>query len=111
VSSEPPLPATLVAEVRSAVAAVDEYVARGDLSFALPVIDSLVTAAARLLTACSDAQLDPALSAESLAPTEALTLVGALLRTHDINAFDLALWLSHTGPDSSINAASTPEEP
>jgi hypothetical protein len=111
VNSEEARPPAVVAQARDTASAVDEYLAGEDLASALPAVDTLVAAAARLFTACSEAQLDPVLSADSLSPTEALTLVGALLRTHNINAFDLALWLSHTEPRaSSTNGPSALEE-
>jgi len=68
----------------------------GDLAAATPAVGGLVDAAVRLFAACHEAGATPALTADGVAPTEALTLIGALLRAHDINAFDLALWLSHT---------------
>jgi hypothetical protein len=110
VSSEQAQPSPLVAQARDTASAVDEHLAGGELAIALSAVDTLVAAAARLFTACSDAQLDPALSADSLSPTQALTLVAALLRTHNINAFDLALWLSHTEEHVASATSSTTTE-
>lgn len=59
-------------------------------------VDVLVTATVRLyyLVAGEDETYVP--DPRSVSPTEALTLVTALLDAHDIGTFDLALWLNRT---------------
>ncbi|MBM9463589.1 hypothetical protein JL108_09005 [Aeromicrobium sp. YIM 150415] len=61
------------------------------------VVDELVTHVTRFFFARSEAGAVDQLNAANLSATEALTLVGALLTSQNINAFDLSLWLSHLG--------------
>ncbi len=40
----------------------------------------------------------------TVSATEAMVMACALLRAHDLNPFDLALWFSRTAPDRSRHA-------
>ena len=58
---------------------------------------TLVSVATRLYAfAVDDSQEQPAPVNDSVSPTEALVLAGALLRVHGLNPFDLAAWLGRT---------------
>jgi hypothetical protein len=77
-------------------AQADALLAHGS-SGALPdeVIRRLVTAAARLYTARSEAtgvEANPL--RDDVGATEAVVLACALIRARDLNPFDLALWFS-----------------
>jgi hypothetical protein len=84
-------------------ATVDEFVESAVGNSGAVVIDvrdmrKLVSAVTRLYAACSDKAGEeiPALDA-TVSTTDAVMLACALLRSHDLSPFDLALWFSRVG--------------
>lgn len=69
-----------------------QYVAQLDAA----KIDLLVAAVIRLFRIHAEESGSTTLSGTSNSVTDALTLVTAILQAHDINSFDLALWMSHS---------------
>ncbi len=67
-----------------AIAALDPGTAR-----------ALVSAAARAYAAAAEEGAEPP-SSTDLTPTDAVVLATAVLRAHDLNPFDLALWFSRS---------------
>jgi hypothetical protein len=97
-SEAPGLTTELAQEVRRTLAAVDAAVASpAGADIAPDTVRDLVTAAIRLFYMRAADQRGFAPGPEIVSPSEALTLVSALLGEHDISTFDLALWLSRTG--------------
>ncbi|MFP5070531.1 hypothetical protein ACLFMI_12790 [Pseudonocardia nantongensis] len=83
------LVAELAAEIDAglgdgAIAALDRSTAR-----------ALVAAAARGYTVAAEEGAEPP-AAGDLTPTDAVVLATAVLRAHDLNPFDLALWFSRS---------------
>lgn len=83
------LTAALTAEVGAglgdgAIAALDPATAR-----------TLVSTAARTWAAAAEEGAEPP-SGTDLSPTDAVVLATAVLRAHDLNPFDLALWFSRS---------------
>lgn len=73
---------------------VDDALADGPLKADEEDVRRVVTAAARLYAAHSEATgpIDPL--RPDVSPTEAVELACGLLRARDLNPFDLALWFS-----------------
>lgn len=83
------LTATLTAEIDAglgdgAIAALDPATAR-----------TLVSTAARAYAVAAEEGAEPP-SGTDLTPTDAVVLATAVLRAHDLNPFDLALWFSRS---------------
>ena len=61
---------------------------------------TLVSAAARAYAAAAEEGAEPP-SSTDLTPTDAVVLATAVLRAHDLNPFDLALWFSRSSSTGS----------
>lgn len=92
-SSEPTTFADAVASLGSAVDRALETRSEAELEAA--DVAQMIASTVRLYFARSEAGVVQPLDPTAVSATEALTLVGALLTSQNINAFDLALWLSH----------------
>jgi len=87
----------LAHDVSEILATVDAVVASGAAEAVAPeTVRDLTTAAVRLFYARAADLRGFAPGPDAVSPSEALTLVAALLAEHDVSTFDLALWLSRT---------------
>ncbi len=86
--------------IEELTAALTEEIDAGLADGAIAALDpgtarTLVAAAARAYAAAAEEGAAPP-SGTDLTPTDAVVLATAVLRAHDLNPFDLALWFSRS---------------
>lgn len=91
-----------IEELAAALAAeVDAGLGDGAIAALAPgTARALVGAAARGYAVAAEEGAEPP-GAGDLTPTDAVVLATAVLRAHDLNPFDLALWFSRSDPTRS----------
>ncbi len=90
----------LPALVRSLHNEIDQTIQNGELSrVAVEDVTSLATSAVRLYAAVAEElEREIPVTDSTISTTEAMVVACALLRSQNLNPFDLALWFSRTAP-------------